>query len=159
RARTDAEAFARDYEGKVAALDGKALGAAVARYEALSDLSGRIGSYASLYYAQDQADSERGKFAQNGSEALNDVGARLLFFRLEPNKLGDAALAEKLKQPALAKFAPWLRDVRLFRPHQLSDELEKFLHDQSVVGSSAWSRLFDETIARLRYPFRNEMLS
>jgi oligoendopeptidase F len=49
--------------------------------------------------------------------------------------------------------------VRLFRPHQLSDELEKFQHDQSVVGSSAWSRLFDETIARLRYPFRNEMLS
>ena len=49
--------------------------------------------------------------------------------------------------------------MRLFRPHQLSDELEKFQHDQSVVGSSAWSRLFDETIARLRYPFRNEMLS
>src|SRR5204862_7460905 len=88
-----------------------------------------------------------------------DIGTKLLFFRLELNKIEDADIAAKLKDPALARYAPWLRDVRLFRPHQLSDELEKYQHDQSVVGSSAWSRLFDETIARLRYPFRNEMLS
>ena len=159
RATQDAEAFARDYEGKVPSLDGKTLGAAVVRFEALSDLMGRIGSYAQLYYAQDQADSKRGQFVQNVSEKLNDIGTLLLFFRLELNKLEDADLATKLEDPALARYAPWLRDVRLFRPHQLSDELEKYQHDQSVVGSSAWSRLFDETIARLRYPFRNEMLS
>jgi oligoendopeptidase F len=159
RANQDAGAFAKDYEGKVAGLDGKTLGAAVARLEALSDLMGRIGSYAQLYYAQDQADPKRGQFAQNVSEKLTDIGAKLLFFRLELNKIEDADLGAKLKDPALAKYAPWLRDVRLFRPHQLSDELEKFRHDQSVVGSSAWSRLFDETIARLRYPFRNEVLT
>lgn len=159
RAAQESEAFARDYEGKIAGLDGKTLGAAVARFEALQDLMGRIGSYAQLYYAQDQADPKRGQFAQNVSEKLTDIGAKLLFFRLELNKIEDADLAAKLRDPALAKYAPWLRDVRLFRPHQLSDELEKFQHDQSVVGSSAWSRLFDETIARLRYPFRNEMLS
>jgi oligoendopeptidase F len=159
RATRDAEAFARDYEGRVAGVDGKTLGGAVARYEALQDLLGRIGSYAQLYYAQDQADPQRGQFMQNVSETLTDIGAKLLFFRLELNKLEDDDLAAKLEDPALAKYAPWLRDVRLFRPHQLSDELEKFQHDQSVVGSSAWSRLFDETIARLRYPFRGEMLS
>ena len=52
-----------------------------------------------------------------------------------------------------------LLDLRVFRPHQLSDELEKALHEKYVVGRAAWSRLFDETIARLRYPFRNETLS
>ena len=55
-----------------------------------------------------------------------------------------------LKDPALAKYGPWLRDLRVFRPHQLSDELEKALHEKYVVGRAAWSRLFDETIARLR---------
>jgi oligoendopeptidase F len=159
RATQDAEAFARDYEGKVAGVDGKTLGAAVARFEALSDLMGRIGSYAQLYYAQDQADPRRGQFVQNVSEKLNDIGTLLLFFQLELNKIEDVDLAAKLKDAGLAKYAPWLRDVRLLRPHQLSDELEKYQHDQSVVGSSAWGRLFDETIARLRYPFRNEMLS
>ena len=159
RAAAEAEAFARDYEGRIVGLDGKALGGAIVRLEAMSDLLGRIGSYAQLYSAQDQSDPERNRFAQDISEKLNDIGSKLLFFRLEINKIEDADLAEKLKAPELAKYAPWLRDARLFRPHQLSDELEKFQHDQSVVGSSAWSRLFDETIARLRYPFGNEMLS
>ncbi len=159
RAAADSESFAKAYEGKVASLDGKALGAAVAKFEALSDLMGRIGSYASLYYAQDQADPERGRFAQNVSEALTDIGTKLVFFRLEINKLDDADLAAKQKDPALAKYGPWLRDLRVFRPHQLSDELEKALHEKYVVGRAAWSRLFDETIARLRYPFRNETLS
>src|SRR5258708_36088816 len=159
RAAQDAEAFAKEYEGKIAAMDGKALGAAVARYEALQDLMGRISSYASLYYAQDQDDPERGRFSQNVSEALTDIGTKLVFFRLEINKLEDADLAAKLGDPALAKYGPWLRDLRVFRPHQLSDELEKALHEKHVVGRAAWSRLFDETIARLRYPFRNEMLS
>ncbi len=159
RAGEEAAAFARDYDGRIATLDGKALGGAVARFEKLSDLLGRIGSYAQLYYAQDMADAERGRFSQNVSEALNDIGSKLIFFRLELNRLDEATLAERLKDPALAKYGPWLRDVRLFRPHMLSDELEKYQHDQSVVGGAAWSRLFDETIARLRYPFRNEVLT
>ena len=159
RAAADAEAFAKDYEGKVASLDGKALGGAVARFEKLSDLMGRIGSYAQLYYAQNMADPERGRFSQNVSEALTDIGTRLVFFRLELNKLEDADLAAKQKDPALAKYGPWLRDLRVYRPHQLSDELEKALHEKHVVGRAAWSRLFDETIARLRYPFRNEVLT
>ncbi len=159
RAAADADVFAGVYEGKIAGLDGKALGAAVAKYEALQDLMGRIGSYASLYYAQDMADPVRGSFSQNVSEKLTDIGAKLVFFRLEINKLEDADLAEKQKDPALAKYGPWLRDLRVWRPHQLSDEMEKALHEKYVVGRAAWSRLFDETIARLRYPFRNEMLS
>src|SRR5216684_3156255 len=159
RAAAAADTFAKAYEGKVAGLDGKALGAAVAKFEALNDLMGRIGSYASLYYAQDMADPERGRFSQDVSQALTDIGTRLVFFRLEINKLADADLAARQKDPALAKYGPWLRDLRVFRPHQLSDEMEKALHEKHVVGRAAWSRLFDETIARLRYPFRNEQLS
>ena len=159
RAADEAAAFAKEYEGKIAALDGKGLGGAIARYERLSDLMGRIGSYASLYYAQNMADAERGRFSQNVSEKLTDIGSQLVFFRLEINKLEDADLAAKMKAPELAKYEPWLRDLRVYRPHQLSDELEKALHEKYVVGRAAWSRLFDETIARLRYPFRNEVLS
>ena len=159
RADTEAEAFATDYEGKVGGLDGKALGAAIARYEAMSDRMGRIGSYASLYYASDMADPERGRFSQDVSERLTDIGSKLLFFGLEVKRIEDADIAAKMKAPELAKYGPWLRDLRAFRPHTLSDELEKALHEKYVVGRAAWSRLFDETIARLRYPFRNEVLT
>jgi len=103
--------------------------------------------------------AERGMFSQNVSEKLTDIGSKLVFFTLEINRIDDVDLAARLKEPALAKYGPWLRDVRAFRPHQLSDEIEKLLHEKYVAGKAAWSRLFDETIARLRYPFRNEILS
>ena len=44
------------------------------------------------------------------------------------------------------------------RPHQLSDELEQFLHDTSVVGAAAWNRLFDETTAALTFDVDGETL-
>ncbi|HYC64830.1 MAG TPA: M3 family oligoendopeptidase, partial [Reyranellaceae bacterium] len=159
RAAQLADAFAAAYDGKVAGLDGKALGRAIVEYEALQDVMGRIGSFAQLHYAQNMADPERGRFAQNTSEKITDISAKLVFFTLEINRIEDADLEAKLAEPTLAKYWPWLRDVRVWRPHQLSDEMEKALHEKHVVGRAAWSRLFDETIARLRYPFRNELLT
>ena len=159
RAAALASAFAAAYEGKVASLDGKGLGKAIAEYEALQDVMCRIGSFAQLHYAQNMADPERGRFSQNTSEKITDISSKLVFFTLEINRLEDADLAAKSKESALAKYGPWLRDVRVWRPHQLSDEMEKALHEKHVVGRAAWSRLFDETIARLRYPFRNELLT
>ena len=92
-------------------------------------------------------------------ERINAISTELLFFTLEINRLEDAALDAKLADPALARYRPWLRDVRAFRPHQLSDEIEKLLHEKSVAGRAAWVRLFDETIADLRFPFRGKELT
>ena len=158
RAAADADSFAKAYEGKVAGMAGQALGAAVAKFEALNDLMGRIGSYASLYYAQDMADPERGRFSQDVSQALTDIGAKLVFFRLEINKLDDADLAAKQKDPALAKYGPWLRDLRAFRPHQLSDEIEKALHEKCRRARRLVAPVRrDDRAAAL--PFRNEVLT
>jgi oligoendopeptidase F len=48
--------------------------------------------------------------------------------------------------------------MRAMRPHQLSDELERYLHDTSVVGASAWNKLFDETIAGLTFDVDGDSL-
>ena len=50
---------------------------------------------------------------------------------------------------ALEKYGPWacVMCVR-FKPYQLSDELEKMLHEKYVAGRAAWTRLFDETLCR-----------
>jgi oligoendopeptidase F len=92
-------------------------------------------------------------------ERTNAVSTALLFFTLELNRLDDPDLEAKLADPTLARYRPWLRDTRAFRPHQLTDELEKLLHEKSVAGRAAWVRLFDETIADLRFPFRSKELT
>jgi oligoendopeptidase F len=159
RAESDARAFQERYEGKLAGLSGAALGNAVAEYERLQETLGRVMSYAYLVYACDMNDPEIGRFFQTMQERTNAISTTVLFFTLELNKIDDAALASKLEAPELARYAPWLRDVRAFRPHQLSDELERLLHEKYVSGRAAWVRLFDETLASLRFPVRGKELT
>jgi oligoendopeptidase F len=159
RVESDAAAFREGYEGKLATLSGAALGQAIATYERLQETLGRIMSYAYLVYAGDMNDPEIGRFFQTMQERTNAISTTVLFFTLELNRLEDAALEEKQKAPELARYAPWLRDVRAFRPHQLGDELEKLLHEKYVAGRAAWVRLFDETTAALRFPFRGKELT
>ncbi|WP_374633132.1 M3 family oligoendopeptidase [Ferrovibrio sp.] len=155
-----AEALAAAAKGKIAKLTGDALAAAIRDYEALQDRIGRMYAYASLSYAADMADPAVGRFYQDMQETLNAVTTKLLFFTLELNKLPDAALDAKLKQSKkLAHYGPWLRDLRLYRPHQLDDELERLLHEKEVAGRSAWNRLFDETMAGLRFKIGSEELT
>ena len=92
-------------------------------------------------------------------ERINAVSTTLLFFTLGLNRINDADLAAKQADPALARYRPWLRDTRAFRPHQLSDEIEKLLHEKYVTGRAAWTRLFDETIANLRFPIGDKELT
>ncbi|HLT77892.1 MAG TPA: M3 family oligoendopeptidase [Ferrovibrio sp.] len=150
----------QQYKGRIAALSGDELAAAIAEYEKLEDLIGRMMSYASLAYAGDMADPKIAGFYQDMQEKLNDVTTRLLFLTLELNRLEEPALERKFSESAaLAHYRPWLRDLRLFREHQLDDELERLLHEKAVTGRAAWNRLFDETMAGLRFPFGKEQLT
>ena len=155
----EATAFRERYQGRLGVLSGAELGAAVAQYERLQEIGGRIMSYAELMRAGDVADPQIGRFFQTMHERTNAVSTELLFFALEINRLDEAALDAKASDPALARYRPWLRDVRAQLPHQLSDELEKLLHEKSVAGRAAWQRLFDETIADLRFPYRGRELT
>ncbi len=159
RLADDAEAFRERYQGRLADLSGAVLGAAIETYERLEEQAGRIMSYASLVHAGNLADPEIGQFFQTMQERTNAVSTTLLFFTLELNRLEDADLEAKEANPALARYRPWLRDTRAFRPHQLSDEIEKLLHEKCVAGRAAWTRLFDETIADLRFPIGGRELT
>ncbi|MBT3703794.1 MAG: M3 family oligoendopeptidase [Alphaproteobacteria bacterium] len=155
-----AKSFSDKYAGKLSALSGDDLAAGIQAYEVMQETLGRIGSFAFLTYATDMADTEIGQFFQNMQESLNDVTTDLLFFTLELNRLEDDALQVLYDGSAkLSHYQPWVRDIRSYRPHQLDDEIEKLLHEKEVAGRSSWVRLFDETMAGLKFPFDDKMLS
>jgi oligoendopeptidase F len=151
RADRDTQSFAQKWQGRLADLSGAELAAAIADYEALSDLIGRVGSYASLYYVGDTTDPARQKFYGDINQRLNELTTRLIFFELELNRIDDKRLAEALQTPALAHYRPWLEDLRKERPHQLEDRIEQLFHEKSLTGWTAWNRLFDETMAALKF--------
>jgi oligoendopeptidase F len=153
----DGADFAARYEGKLAGLDAAELLACVQAYEAIDVTAGRIMSYAGLRHYQNTMDSDRAKFMADAQDKVTNATTPLVFFTLEFNRLDEAHLAELVAANAdLARYKPVFDRMRAMRPYQLSDELEKFLHDQSTVGSAAWNRLFDETMAGLMFTVADE---
>ena len=149
--------FATDYEGKLADLDAAGMLECVQRHEKIDGISGRIMSFAGLRYYQQTTDPERAKFMADCQDRITTFSTPLVFFTLEINRIEDAKLDALFAANAdLARYRPIFERLRAMRPHQLSDELEKFLHDQSVVGAAAWNRLFDETIAGLNFTVDGE---
>ncbi len=149
--------FAAAYEGRLATLDAAAMLRAVQEYEQIDVTAGRIMSYAGLRYYQNTMDSERAKFMADAQDRVTVFTTPLVFWSLEFNRLDDAHLAGLLAANAdLARYKPVFDRMRAMRPHQLSDELERFLHDESVVGASAWNKLFDETMAGMMFTVAGE---
>ena len=140
-------------------MPGEVLAAAIAEYERIEEVLARLGSDAQLLFSGDSTNPEIGRFYQTVSEQVTSISSHPLFFVLELNRLDDALLDRSRTEPALARWEPWLRDFRVFRPHQLADDLEKLLHEKEVTGRSAWSRLFDETVAGMRVPIGGEDLT
>jgi oligoendopeptidase F len=159
KAEADAVSFASTYAGHLAALTGAKLAGAMQVFEAVDEVLGRVMSYAQLLFSADSTDAVAGQFYQRMMERVTAISAKTLFFRLELNRIDDAVLEEKLADPAFAKWRPYLRDLRVYRPHQLSDELERFVHEREVTGRAAWSRLFDETIAGIHVRVGDENCS
>ncbi|AUQ50835.1 putative oligoendopeptidase [Phaeobacter inhibens] len=151
--------FAADYEGKLTDLDADGLLTCVLRNEKINAIAGRIMSFAGLRYYQLTTDAGRAKFMSDMQEKITIFTTPLVFFTLEINRLEDAVLESHFAANSdLARYKPIFDRIRAMKPYQLSDELEKFLHDLGVVGD-AWERLFDETIAGLTFTVDGEELN
>lgn len=164
RAETDVAGFGKDYRGRLAGLATQAdasaaLGAALARYEALQDLLGRLMSFAGLLYSGDTTDPTRSKFYGDIQEKVTNASAQLLFFQLELNRIDDATLMAAAAHAPLSRWRPWLEDIRKEKPYELEDRLEELFHEKYISGAAAWNRLFDETIAGLRFRVGGEELA
>jgi len=96
-------------------------------------------------------DGARTKFLSDAQEKITNFTTSLVFFTLEINRLDDDHIDALYAADAeLARYKPAFDRIRAMKDHQLSDEMEKFLHDLGVVGD-AWEKLFDETIAGLTF--------
>ncbi|MFM8860231.1 MAG: M3 family oligoendopeptidase [Methylocystis sp.] len=153
---TEVEKFNKEYRGKLCELitDTQAsiqFGVALEKYENLQDLLGRLMSYAGLLYSADTTDPQRIKFYGDIQEKVTNASAQLIFLQLELNRLDNADLMKVSQSGPLSRWKPWLEDIRKEKPHELDEKLEELFHEKYISGAAAWNRLFDETIASLRF--------
>ena len=164
RAERECSDFSERWSGVIAEIAAgpdasSRLAEAVAAYEAIEDRLGRLMSFAGLVYSGDTTDERRQKFYGDTQERLTTASGHLLFFALEINRVDDALMDAAMAEGPLAHYRPWVEDLRREKPFQLDDRTEKLFLEKSVTGRSAWNRLFDGTIASLRFPLQGEMLT
>ena len=138
---------------------GALLNRGVDLYEQAVNLLWSVGAYASLSSSVAQNDPAWGKFESDFRGRAARIGAKSLFFTLELNALDDADIAAALEaDKAAARWSPWLRRVRLSKPHELSHEAETMIVERSP-GVAGWSRLYDETLSRMQIGVGRETLN
>lgn len=158
-----ASAFENKWKGKLAEAAAKkgeeGIGQALKEYEALDDIMGRLGSFAGLTYFSDTSNPANGKLYGDVQAKLTDYSGRLLFFALELNRIDDAVIDACMANDPLADhYRPWLVDLRKDKPYQLEDQLEQLFLEKSMTSAAAFNRLFDETMAELRFEIDGEKL-
>jgi oligoendopeptidase F len=159
QASADATAFADAYGGRVGELDAEELEAAMRSLAEIEELVGRAGSYASLRFATDTADPERGALLQRVQECATEIETKVLFFELEWAAVADERAERLLEAPGLDFCRHHLRRARRYRPHLLSEPEEKIIAEKSIPSESAWSRLFGELVSAVRVDLDDQELT
>jgi len=151
--------FAKTYRGALAEADGAKVRQAIEDYERIDEILSRVMSYAGLLHAGDLTDPERGRFMQDMSEKATEISTDLVFFELELNELPEAKMDALKADPAVGAYKVWLDQVSRWRAHQLSEDMETLLQEKASTGRAAWNRLFDETMAELRFDVGGKSLT
>jgi len=142
-----------------AVFEGTTLLQAIKAYEQISESLGKIMTFAVLQYYGDLNDTDFRALYQRAQEKISLLSAKIVFFSLALAKLSADSVESSIKaEPKLAHYDHWLKIVRQYQPHQLSEELERYAVEKSVTGRNAWVRLYDETLASMQLNFDGEML-
>lgn len=149
--RAWAESFALRFRGKIRSLNAGDLAGALKGLEGIEDALGRVSTYSSLLYAADSARAEYQDLEQRVEQRVTEVKNLLLFFELEWLDLEDDAAEDLLRNPALKNYAHYLRALRRFRPHKLSEAEEKIVNQKDNTGRNAFGRLFSEITSTLSF--------
>ncbi len=151
--------FEKKYTFKVTKLSPSQLLKAIIELENIDIKIDKIMSYAHLLVAEDGNNEKNKIFYQQMQEQITNIASSIVFFSLELNEVSDAKLNKIYADKKLEPYKNWIKNIRKFKPYQLDVKTEKLLQEKSITSRSAWVRLFDDTIASLKFPFKGKNLS
>ena len=151
--------FEKKYTFKITKLSPNQLLKAIIELENIDIKIDKIMSYAHLLVAEDGNNEKNKIFYQQMQEQITNIASSIVFFSLELNEVSNAKLNKIYADKKLEPYKNWIKNIRKFKPYQLDVKTEKLLQEKSITSRSAWVRLFDDTIASLKFPFKGKNLS
>ena len=151
--------FEKKYSYKITKLSPSQLLKAIIELENIDIKIDKIMSYAHLLVAEDGNNEKNKIFYQQMQEQITNIASSIVFFSLELNEVSNAKLNKIYADKKLEPYKNWIKNIRKFKPYHLDVKTEKLLQEKSITSRSAWVRLFDDTIASLKFPFKGKNLS
>jgi oligoendopeptidase F len=151
--------FEKKYSSKIVKLSPNQLLKAIIELEDIDIKMDKIMSYAHLLVAEDGNNEQNKIFYQQMQEQITNIASSIVFFSLELNEISEVNFKKTYNDKKLKTYKNWIKNIRKFKPYQLDVKTEKLLQEKNITSRSAWVRLFDDTIASLKFPFKGKNLS
>ena len=151
--------FLKKWKGRIKELSATDFVNCIEKYQAINESIYKIGTHSSLTFATNMEDPEISRYNSSISDQITEILSSLIFFTLELSKIDDKTIESWMKENSAQKWQPFITILRKRNPYLLDPLVEEILIEKSATGRAAWVRLFDETSAALRFPFRKDLLS
>ena len=151
--------FLKKWKGKIKDLNSEEFVDCIDQYQNLNEKIYKIGTHSNLIFATNMEDPEISRYNSSISDEVTEIFSSLIFVTLELSKINDNIINEWVLNDEAKHWLPYLTILRKRNPYLLDPLVEEILIEKSATGRSAWVRLFDETSAALRFPFKTEMVS
>ena len=151
--------FLKKWKGKIKDLNSEEFVDCIDQYQNLNEKIYKIGTHSNLIFATNMEDPEISRYNSSISDEVTEIISSLIFVTLELSKINDDIINEWILNDEAKQWLPYLTILRKRNPYLLDPLVEEILIEKSATGRSAWVRLFDETSAALRFPFKTEMVS
>ena len=159
RIRDSSNKFVKKWKGRIKDLNPSDFLSCIETYQKICESLHKIGTHSSLIFATNMEDAEISRYNSSVSDEFTEIFSSLIFFTLELSKVNDVKIQNWMNDKNCCKWEPYLKVLRKRNPYLLDPLVEEMLIEKSATGRSAWVRLFDETSASLRFPFKEGELS
>ena len=157
--RDSSDKFVKKWKGRIKDLNPSDFLSCIETYQKICESLHKIGTHSSLIFATNMEDAEISRYNSSVSDEFTEIFSSLIFFTLELSKVNDVKIQNWMNDKNCSKWEPYLKVLRKRNPYLLDPLVEEMLIEKSATGRSAWVRLFDETSASLRFPFKEGELS
>ena len=157
--KDSSDKFVKKWKGRIKDLNPSDFLSCIETYQKICESLHKIGTHSSLIFATNMEDAEISRYNSSVSDEFTEIFSSLIFFTLELSKVNDVKIQNWMNDKNCSKWEPYLKVLRKRNPYLLDPLVEEMLIEKSATGRSAWVRLFDETSASLRFPFKEGELS
>jgi len=149
----DTQAFALRWKGRVASLSPAQVADLLEEHERVSTDLWKVGSWTSLAYAADARNDAIGAAQARSRELASVCDAATSFLQVEIAAMDQASVDAWWSDPRAKRLERWVREVRKYRDHLLSEPEERLSSRKDLTGRAATAQLFDDLTNSLSFPF------